>query len=221
MRENTVQKKGSKGLREILTKNSKALEEKNLPKLTQVVTFLKLTGSANIEPTRLRGMIGAWNNSYLPGNIRTFLFKFYNNILGLNVRVSKFNPLIDPSCTFCSNRNFRPAERESFAHLFFYCETTQVILAEFFKRYFTINVPEISVFFCGTVSNKERKNRAFQLTLDVFRYHIWLNKLEKKTPVLSNILLEINDSLGTIYESSKILKQDTDYCNFFRRSGEE
>ena len=130
-------------------------------KLTQVVTFLKLTGSANIEPTRLRGMIGAWNNSYLPGNIRTFLFKFYNNIRGLNVKVSKFNPLIDPSCTFCSNRNFRPAERESFAHLFFYCETTQVILAEFFKRYFTINVPEISVFFCGTVSNKERENRAF------------------------------------------------------------
>ena len=150
-----------------------------MPKLTQVVTFLKLTGSANIEQTRLRGMMGAWNNSDLPGNIRTFLFKFYNNILVLNVRVSKFNPLIDPSCNFCSNRNLRPAERESFAHLFYYCETTQFILAEFFKRYFTVNVPEISGYFCGTVSNKERKNRAFQLTLDVFRYHIWLNKLEK------------------------------------------
>ena len=181
-------KKGSKGLREILTKNSKAVNEKNLPKLTQVVTFLKLTGSTNIETNRLRGMMGAWNNSYLPGNIRTFLFKFYNNILGLNLRVSKFNQLIDPSCTFCSNRNFRPAERESFAHLFYYCETTHAILTEFLKRYFTINVPGISVFFCGTVSNKERENRAFQLTLDVFRYHIWVNKLEKNTCTLKHFI---------------------------------
>ena len=159
-----------------------------MPKLTQVVTFLKLTGSANIETNRLRGMMGAWNNSYLPGNIHTFLFKFYNNILGLNVRVSKFNQLIDPSCTFCSNRNFRPAERESFAHLFYYCETTHAILTEFLKRYFTINVPGISVFFCGTVSNKERENRAFQLTLDVFRYHIWVNKLEKNTCTLKHFI---------------------------------
>ena len=117
-----------------------------------------------------------------------FLFKFYNNILGLNVRVSKFNQLIDPSCTFCSNRNFRPAERESFAHLFYYCETTHAILTEFLKRYFTINVPGISVFFCGTVSNKERENRAFQLTLDVFRYHIWVNKLEKNTCTLKHFI---------------------------------
>ena len=195
--------------------------EKNLPKLTQVTTFLTLTSSANIDIIRLRGMMGAWNNSFLPGNLRTFLFKFYNNILGLNARVSKFNQQIDPSCTFCSIKNLRPAEKESFAHLFYYCETTQKILAEFFKRYFTINTPEISVFFCGTISNIERENRAFQLTLDVFRYHIWLNKLEKKTPVLSNILSEINDSLGSIYGASKVLKQDTDYCNFFRRSRDE
>ena len=29
-------------------------------------------------------MMGAWNNNFIPGKIRTFLFKFYNNILGLN-----------------------------------------------------------------------------------------------------------------------------------------
>ena len=63
--------------------------------------------------------------------------------------------------------------------------------------YYTVTYCDTNAVFCGTLSNKERESRAFQLTLDVFRYHIGLNKLEKKTPVLSNILTEINDSLGT------------------------
>ena len=66
--------------------------------MTQIKTFLKLTNSENISHSRLKSLIGGWDNSFLPGKIRTFLFKFYNNILGLNSRVAKFNVDIDPSC---------------------------------------------------------------------------------------------------------------------------
>ena len=154
--------------------------EKNLKNLQQVKTFARLTGSVNTDIRRLKSMMGAWNNNFLPGKIRIFLFKFYNNILGLNSRVAKFNREKDPSCTFCSISNLRPAKQETFAHVFYYCETTNKLLTEFFKRYFTINLPECSVIFNGTISTKDRENRAFQLVMDVFRYHIWNNKLEKK-----------------------------------------
>ena len=173
-------RKGSKRFREILTKNSRMDHEKNLKNLQQVNTFARLTGSVNTDIRRLKSMMGAWNNNFLPGKIRIFLFKFYNNILGLNSRVAKFNREKDPSCTFCSISNLRPAEQETFAHVFYYCETTNKLLTEFFKRYFTINLPECSVIFNGTISTKDRENRAFQLVMDVFRYHIWTNKLEKK-----------------------------------------
>ena len=203
-----------------MTKNSRIEQGKNLIKLPQVKTFLRLVGTQNIESTRLKNMMGAWNNNFIPGKIRTFLFKFYNNILGLNSRVAKFKRTTDPSCTFCSLTNCRPTERETFAHLFFYCETTSRILAEFFNRFFTIEMPAVEIYFCGNLKLHENENRAFQLTMDIFRYHIWVYKLEKKIPVLSSYLSEVNDTLGAIYGASRKLKNETDYCDFFRRSGE-
>ena len=124
-------KKGSKCFRDIMTKNSRIEQGKNLSKLLQVKTFSRLVGTQNIETTQLKNMMGAWNNNFIPGKIQTFLFKFYNNILGQNSRVAKFNRTTDPSCTFCSLTNCRPTESETIAHLFFYCETTNRILAEF------------------------------------------------------------------------------------------
>ena len=127
-----LDRKGSKRFREILTKNSRMEHEKNLKNLQQVKTFARLTGSVNTEISRLKSMMGAWNNNFLQGKIRIFLFKFYNNILGLNTRVAKFNRETDPSCTFCSISNLRHAEQEVFAHVFYFCETTNKLLTEFF-----------------------------------------------------------------------------------------
>ena len=165
-------------------------------------------------------MIGAWNYSFLPSKIGTFLLKFYNNILGLNSRVSKFNHNIDPSCTFCSLNNHRPAPKESFSHLFYYCETKQKILMEFFTRFFVIETPNCETFFCGKLSKKETENRSFQLAMDVLRYHIWSSKLENKTPVISTIFTEINDALCTIYTMSPKARNYAVACNFFGHGGE-
>ena len=111
----------------------------------------------------LRECYGAWNNNYLPGKIRTFLFKFYNNILGINSQVSKFNNTVDPGCTFSTIKNMRPVCKETFAHIFYYCETTNKIIAEFFERYFTIALPGPHVFFTGQISEKENENRSLPL----------------------------------------------------------
>ena len=137
--------------------------------MTQVKSYAKLTGIENIPLIRVKCMLGAWEKKILPGKIRTFLFKFYNNSLGLNSRVAKFNNTVDPGCTFCSLTNTRPVCKESFAHLFYYCNTTNKIIAEFFKRYFTINIPDNNIFFSGNISIKEDENLSLQLVLDVLR----------------------------------------------------
>ena len=121
-------------------KKKTLLAQQNIKKLPQVKTFALLTGSVDTPDARIRGMLGAWNNNFLPGKISTFLFKFYNNILGINSRVSKFNNTVDPGCTFCTIKNIRPVCKESFVHICYYCETTNKIIAEFFERYFTIAI---------------------------------------------------------------------------------
>ena len=75
----------------ILNKKRKNMAEKDKAKMTQVNSYAKLTGIENIPLIRVKCMLGAWNNFFLPGKICTFLFKFYNNSLGLNNRVAKFN----------------------------------------------------------------------------------------------------------------------------------
>ena len=69
-------RKGSKRFREILTKNSRLEHEKSPKNLQQVRTFSCLTGSVNTDISRLKSMMGAWNNNFLPGKIRIFLFNF-------------------------------------------------------------------------------------------------------------------------------------------------
>ena len=212
--------KGSRKFREILNKKRKNTAEKEIAKMTQVKTYANLTGTVNTLLIRVKCMLGAWNNFSLPGKIRTFLFKFYNNTLGLNSRVAKFNNTVDPGCTFYSLSNTRPVCKESFSHLFYHCETTNKIIAEFFQRYFTINTPDTNIFFSGNISIKEDENQSLQLALDVLRYHIWTCKLEKKIPVISSLFSEINDTMGTIYAASTKIKNKANSCDFFSRNGE-
>ena len=179
-----------------------------------------MTGVENVTDLRATHLLSSWNNTKLNNKIRTFLFKFYNNILGLNSRVAKFNNAIDPSCTFCTANKLFPAEKESFSHLFYYCPTTNKLLSTFLARYFTINSLTATEFFASKINDKEDNNMALQLALDIFRYYIWNCKLEKKIPTVGNIFNEINDTIGTVYSISIKTKHAAESCNFFRHGGE-
>ena len=212
--------KGSKRFRNILTKNTEKGKGWKIQNLTQVKTYKKLTGVENLTDLRAAHLLSSWNNTKLHNKIRTFLFKFYNNILGLNSRVAKFNNEIDPSCTFCTANKLFPAEKESFSHLFYYCPTTNKLLSIFLARYFTINSLTAIEFFASKLNEKEDDNMALQLALDIFRYYIWNCKLEKKIPTVGNIFNEINDTIGTVYSISIKTKHAAESCNFFRHGGE-
>ena len=77
-------KKGSKKFRDVLKTEKKSYDIK---KLTQVATFMRITGIFDQTTERLKRMYSMRNKFYLCNNVRVFLFKYYNNILGLGNRL--------------------------------------------------------------------------------------------------------------------------------------
>jgi hypothetical protein len=84
----------------------------------------------------------------LPGsinvNLREFSFKFRNNILGINTRVSHFNRNVDRACMFCRITECNNAQLpdESFIHIFFECPSTKRVLDNFFTQYLNWNIDD-------------------------------------------------------------------------------
>jgi hypothetical protein len=95
-------KKGSQKIRKVLlTKNTESVK---LEQLNSVTTFNSLTGIGNIEQSFLKNIWGFWNFSGQQNTVREFIYKFYNNLLGINTRVSHFVAGHNRGCTFCTVR---------------------------------------------------------------------------------------------------------------------
>ena len=65
-------KKGSKCIRTIITKNSGTYDGKTIRNMPQVKTFLGLTETENIEIIRIKNMMGAWNYSFFAKQNQNF-----------------------------------------------------------------------------------------------------------------------------------------------------
>jgi hypothetical protein len=103
------------------------------------------------EEKELEALNMQWNIQFLPVKVRDFVFKFRNNILGLNTRVSHFNNEVGRGCTFCAAKNVVPVPDESFVHLFYDCESVSVVLNSFFQQYMhdcDLNTRERKKSFC-------------------------------------------------------------------------
>jgi len=155
--------------------------------------------------------------TFLSTKTKDFLFKFYNNLLGTNQRVHKFNKTVCPSCTFCSLECNLPSPLETFTHIFYDCPSVQKVFKAFFDKFFTIGAPTREEYFSGEFTDNESKNWAFQLCMDIFRYNIWLFKLEKKKLVLPLILGEISRTFE-LYTKTKLKFSK---CTFLKGNKEE
>jgi hypothetical protein len=97
----------------------------DISKQTTCKTFFRLLNLNYIGNKEFSIPISWWNTNCLLNRVRTFAFKFYNNILGLNQRTVHFavNPV--RYCIFCHlDRVVNPPD-ESFFHLFSRCPTVQ------------------------------------------------------------------------------------------------
>lgn len=116
-------KKGSRSIRKILKDRT---EPNFISNFRCVDTFCRLTGIEKPEPEVLKGVLGLWTVPTLPNNIREFIFKIYNNFLGLNRRTINFGGTTS-KCTFCTILGVQNPADDIFLHLFYDCPTVKTI----------------------------------------------------------------------------------------------
>jgi hypothetical protein len=131
-----------------------------------------------------------------------FKFKYYNNILGLNTRVTHFNADVNAACTFCSITGPWPAASETMLHLFFYCPYVAKLFKKMERRFFVDVALTKETFFLGTVSDNESINIAVTIVLDIYRYIIWQSKLEKRTTSDSEFFTNMVYMINLVCRSS-------------------
>jgi hypothetical protein len=181
-------------IRELLLKRRK--KPFDLSKQTQTTTFATVSGSTIPINAVYGSIISVWSNSAISNRFRTFLFKFYNNILGLNTRVSHFGTNVSRNCTLCSINQQSPTQNtlatvpvpvsdETFKHLFLDCSTTKNLHTDFIDEYFTglrleNTNDRANFFFQGRLNDAQNYNLFIHVAILAFQFCIWEMKLKKR-----------------------------------------
>ena len=131
-------KKPGKKIRIAMAKHRKKCFD--IKKAKATVTFCEVSGTVFTDPDSYGFRISIWSTRGLLNRTRTFLFKYFNNILGLNVRLSHFVNNQQRGCTFCSLNNVGNLPDETFSHLFYDCETTKSWHLQFLREHFPANL---------------------------------------------------------------------------------
>jgi hypothetical protein len=215
-------------IREILLKRRK--KPFDLSKQTQTTTFATVSGS--IIPTNaVYGSItSVWSNSAISNRFRTFLFKFYNNILGLNTRVSHFGNNVSRKCTLCAinqqapNINLPvtvpvPESDETFKHLFLDCPTTKKLHTDFIDEYFTglrlENVNDrANFFFQGRLNNAQNYNLFIHIAILAFQFCIWEMKLKKRSLSFQSLNIWYMEIILCFFKLNKEARTSSQKYNF-------
>jgi hypothetical protein len=121
-----------------------------------------------------------WGYSYFSNDTRTFLFKIYNNTLGLNNRVAHFIRDHSPICTFCRIRLRNDAPNEDTLHLFYDCPSTESIRDEFFRwayceeKNYTISRADLFLVQVSDINNSVNSTTIVKTVLaKLFLKYIW------------------------------------------------
>jgi hypothetical protein len=154
-------------------------------------------------------------------NINMFKFKFYNNILGLNSRVAHFNNEIDARCTFCKITGPFPVPSETFVHIFFDCPSVYKIIQTLYSRYFLNQTITKENYFLANYSEIEIDNLPINILLDLFRYLIWQEKLGKKLPSATTMLVNLESLLAITVGSRRKLEEQFSGCLYFQNGGKQ
>ena len=215
-------KSGSKPFRNVLVSARKC---KPVAELTNVKSFLRLTGLGNPHTNHLKNAQGFWAYGFIPNTLREFVFKFNNNILGLNTRVSHFVADHSRACTFCTLRRVPQPPDENFTHLFFYCETTDGYLRFFENLIFQEKIQATEnerklLWFLGVVDpDITNKNTFLGTCIWIVLFLIWDAKLKKRLPNNVAVKQEFLYLLNSIFETSPLVRNDrTNFNSIFCRN---
>jgi hypothetical protein len=191
-------KKGSKKFREVICYNPNAETERS--DLRTVTTYGELTNTPVPDPESLGTILSLWNCSFLPNDIREFIFKERNNCLALNNRAAHYVQNLSDKCSFCRIINQETNTRESFSHLFFDCPISNLVLNGFLRisglRVLGNDQNIRNIYWNGIVNGSV--NKELFLINNIFRYCIWKSKIRKMVPRARNILNSVSNILTTV-----------------------
>jgi hypothetical protein len=207
-------KKGSKNFRNIFVRSvtGKLTSAKN----KKVKTFFQLVNINILPEPELEKFQSEWTKGFYPMKLRDFTYKFRNNILGINTRVSHFANNVSRACTFCSKTNARNAVDETFCHLFYECPIVNKVLKEFMQRflfdYGPLTDQDLKKFvFIGTNAVSNKIDNSFISALSVSAcFYIWECKLQKKLPVCESLANEILYNIENMRKASNQIRRDMD-----------
>ena len=199
-------KRGSRPIRKILCKFRCAnirVEDLNI-----VRTFERNCGVLDVDSDTKKCLLGFWSNNFLPMDLREFSFKFFNNSLGTNQRLSNFIPGRAPGCSFCTLKNHGPIPIETVVHLFFDCDSVQPIMNWFETTFLSdLNLDtrekRLKFWFFGIIHNNNLTNILFPLALSqTLLFSIWRTKLQKRLPVRMVTEMEVFFVMNKITRAS-------------------
>ena len=187
-------KKGSKKIRTIMERQS---INRTVPNELQTVkTFGRITCTEVPAADILHTVLRVWNTHYLSNEMREFIFKERNNVLGIGARVQHFDADADERCTFCRILYPPTGNRETFIHLFRSCPVTKGYLKHLLRRTSTrLTIPDTDpdpeaehivrdpfeyIYWYGTNGNKVEFSTV--LFFELFRFVIWKFKTRRKLP---------------------------------------
>jgi hypothetical protein len=213
----TVKKPGKK-LRKLLTaRRQKPFNSEEQPTTR---TFLNLTGLEfpNLKNYGICTLL--WNRSGLSNRFKTFLFYFYNNILGLNTRLSHFVLNISRKCTFCEITSRQQSVDKSFIHIFYDCEHVRNWHTQFVRKYLPElvdpDIPSLKrMWFFGILSNTNEAEFFSSIAILCFQFCIWEAKLGKKIPSFHTLEISFSDQVECLLRLNKDARESATKLKLF------
>jgi hypothetical protein len=147
-----------------------------------------------------------------PQQVRNFLIKFANNLLGINTRVSHFDNTVSRKCTICRVANILDPENESFSHVFLDCPITKHWRTQFETKYLE-GIPmgdrpleKRLLWFTRSLVNNVPYRLSLQIAILYFQFCIWECKLQKIAPSFTSIINGFIVDMNSLTNSNKKLK---------------
>jgi hypothetical protein len=177
-------------------------------KLESIKTFCRITdiNINDVEDTDFKRQISLWADVKLKKDLREFAFKFYNNILGINTRVSHFVKNHSRACTFCVLSGENPDE--TFLHLFWECAKIKSQRNKLYAEFFSDLGPDPDTerkFWFGFPPPQTRDKKLASISAIMCQFLIWNFRRKKKVPFFSIVKNDFLTMVKTLYTLNRSL----------------
>ena len=190
-----IKKTKSKHFRHYLeTSDFKYYKSLNKPAFTRMSKF-----DFPLEKNNEYHLNSCWNLSFLPANIREFIYKFLNFNLPMNANLAHFVQNNNPSCLNCVRTKCLPPPKETYEHFFLHCDLTNLILNEIFENNSTMSFS--TILFSPPDLNKQSFYCRVLLLCAFF--HIFRNRNSPNSVKIENIHEHFLATVKLIKETSK------------------